>query len=345
MIGNRVVPCSLAVHNDRIFDLALVDRPEDSSLLIHGVAPRLHPDWKDQDWKQVRRQFPWREPRRELRVRTQIHAEYRRSEDDRLFAQRVVDPTGQVWGGTVSVDVSRLVGSAGSLADTNRKDVLESLLGRLYGLLNSGYMTIGKTKARIRGRMVRLRRFQEFDEAAKSVEAQVGAGEPIVIMLNTSALMINWYSNQDLVSSPQKLTEIYRQTFRELSANYWELRRCFVSHQLVGGFRAWQETSAHGEPYNPMLLTSPGSVFVLAAEKSRKTEAGQCVARWLATGLQPTQQAVLDWVKRQFKQAGDSFPYTFLPQNGYGRIELISDHCQAHRPGGGQVEIATGVIQ
>ncbi len=340
--GNCIAPRSFAVHRGRMFDLSLISQPDGSACLLDGIAPRFQPDWKESEWRIVRSVFPQREPRRELRIRTQIHAGTRRSDDEKLFAQRLVDPTDQLWQGRMTLHADGLTAANALSTPKEREDLFRSVFLQLEDMLNSGHMTVGKTKARIRGRIIGHQPFESFDEVAKDVETSVDAGESFVVMLTSASMLVDYYKHPELTLDPKRLTDIYREVFTELSNGVCTLQRCFVSHQLVGGFRAWQETSATGKPYNPLLFTSPGSVFVLKAEKSRKADAGRCVSRWLSRGLTPPGKNVLTWVGERF---GDEFPFIILPQNGYGGIKLISDQCKQYRPGTETLNVVEGVIQ
>ncbi|MEI7702003.1 MAG: RAMP superfamily CRISPR-associated protein, partial [Planctomycetia bacterium] len=121
--------------------------------------------------------------------------------------------------------------------------------------------------------------------------------------------------------------------------------RRFQSNSLIGGFQARQyrydpdpdhdvrkehdlrdrRAQQRMFPYNPTLVVDAGSVFVLKVAEEQQQQAAQRVAEWLAHGL-PLPQ----WACRAY---GDTHHTNiFLPQNGYGEIEVAGAIFDAVRP-------------
>ena len=126
---------------DGFRDVALCDRAED--MVVDDCAPAFDIDWKDRS--DVDALFGRPKLKRELRVRTAIDSDKRRSEKEKLFAYEMVVPNGASWHGYIDLpdDI------AGETARTE---------AHLRSLLHNGIFGMGKTGAPVRGFIPRGRK-------------------------------------------------------------------------------------------------------------------------------------------------------------------------------------------
>jgi hypothetical protein len=96
---------------------------------------------------------------------------------------------------------------------------------------------------------------------------------------------------------------------------------------LRGGFYLYKRfQEGNGQGYTPILLTEPGSVFVLEVVEAPKAE--QLINIWLHQGL-----PVPDWANKHFARNGqegaDWSNLPFIPRNGFGEIAVnLSIHWE-----------------
>jgi hypothetical protein len=102
----------------------------------------------------------------------------------------------------------------------------------------------------------------------------------------------------------EKLKARYAAMWDRLSEDSLELSHFYAQQQLVGGGylhqRFWKE-----KPYNPEVLTIPGSVFVFTVKNQEKAK--KLINDWLVNGLPQDDEA--DWEHNPYRAA-----------NGYGEI-------------------------
>ncbi len=287
----------------QFYDVALESGP----VLIDKEAPAFDIDWKPRHWQKAAAVSGWREPRRELRVRTQIRADRRAAAEGQLFAYEMVRPEGFVWHATIDLG---LVNAA------SREAAADALLT----LLECGLRPIGKTKAAAH---------------VELVESPLPPGELFssntarrdnlwVVMLRTPALLFDTAAlSED--AGREELEAVYRATWRALSNGALELVRYFARQTLAGG-EYLQARFRNGQPYRPYVLTEPGSVFVLqpsSTHQGAKDTAAKCINEWARYGLSlpPALATGATW---------QTCPY--LRENGYGEIAANMPVHWEYRP-------------
>ncbi len=281
------------------YDVALCEGP----LLIGSPlrAPSFAMDWKHSD--DVQAYFGWAEPKREIRVRTAMNRTYRRAEDEKLFAYEMVVPTGYFWHGTV--DLSQVSDSARGTVEA-----------QLCALLKShGLKAVGKTKA----------------PAIVTIPSRISPVHPSdpnpisdkwVVTLQTPALLCDPQLLNE-ASGQRELFAAYDAVWHQLSNGALKLVRFFACQSLEGDYLGLRFQP--DQPYNPFLLTDPGSVFVLQA--TGDISAAQAVIkRWLREGLR-----LPDWAKQRYGDHWSTCP--FLSADGFGEIAVnLSCHTLNQPP-------------
>ena len=125
-----VAPLSLVKDQaGKIYDVALCEGPG----LIGNppFAPSFFMDWKRSG--DVQSRFGWKDPERELRVRTAIDRYKRKAKEEQLFAYEMIVPSGSVWCAGVNL----------SLIPAGEQGAVEA---QLHDVLSHGLRGLGKTK-------------------------------------------------------------------------------------------------------------------------------------------------------------------------------------------------------
>lgn len=295
-----VAPLSLVKDaTDTWHDVALCE----GSLLIGSplCAPSFAMDWKRSD--DVLSHFGWEEPKREIRVRTAMNRTQRRAEDEKLFAYEMVVPTGYLWHGTA--DLSQVPDNARGAVEAQLRALLES----------HGLKAVGKTKA----------------PATVTIPSPISPvhpsdpnpiGDKWAVTLQTPAILCDPQLLNE-ASRQKELFIAYDAVWRQLSNDALKLVRFFASQSLAGDYLVLR-FQPH-QPYNPFLLTDPGSVFVL--QETGDVPAAQAVIkRWLREGL-----SLPDWAKQRYGDRWSTCP--FLPADGFGEIAVnLSCHTLNQPP-------------
>ena len=204
-------------------------------------------DWKKEQEDLAYKQHSWPQVKKELRVRTAIEGEKRKSEDEKLFAIRLVLPGEYVWSGVLDLPKS---------VEAERP----AIIGQLRGLLQNEIWGIGKTKAAA---------------TVEISEVKAGDGPPplakdtsVRVVLQTPALLLN----PDEIghdTTPEDLLTLYQAAFGEGGGlklvNFFHDLRLDGGDYLYGRFRK-------GKQYKPYLLTTPGSTFVFTVTDETNAE-------------------------------------------------------------------------
>jgi hypothetical protein len=260
-------------------------------------APAFPLDWKSDDtggWNSG-----WCEPDSEFRLHTAIDARYRRARTNHLFALQMIRPEGRVWWGTVDLY---------GVPAAER----EAVWSALAGFLERATLRIGKTKAR--AQMTLGEPFAcPSDLEPCAVPDAPQQRDLWVVTLQSPALLADPRPLAVRASS-DPLTAEYRRTWTELSGGHLQLERFFARQSLHGGFLAARTARALDQPYNPLLLTDAGSVFVLRATNS-VADARAVVERWLYAGL-----PLPAWAAKLYGTDYTTNPV--LPQDGFGEIAV-----------------------
>ena len=206
-------------------------------------APSFFKDWKSRN--DVDAHFGWYRPERELRVRTAIDRRRRKAKEEQLFAYEMVNPKGFIWHANVDLH--------GVPAD--QQQAVET---QLLEILSLGLQGVGKTKSSA-----------EMDVRPQGSIKPLHTGQVLpreglwIITLQTPALICD-PARLDESSGHRELHQAYASAWTELSGSSIILVRFFAEQSLAGGYYLHQRFQS-GKPYNPYVLTEPGSVFVLTA--------------------------------------------------------------------------------
>jgi len=289
---------------DKFYDVALkeVDLQYPESWLIDGKAPAFSMDWKGKDYAKVKPCFGWPEVERELRIRTAVNAETRRSSDEQLFAYEMVVPSdGMEWYAHLEVS---------AVPESDRANVVE----QLRSLIAGGVVGLGKTKAYTQLKLLN-------SESIRSHCPSHLLGPKWVVTLQTPALLCSTEGLTDSDSDRQAaLLKAYRDTFTSLSNDSLVLQRFFATQSLAGGEYLWKRFK-YSDFYEPLLLTNAGSVFVLTAEQGEEKPAQDCIENWFNTGL-----PVPLWAVKKYQLGEKPASYwekcPYIPQHGFGEIAV-----------------------
>jgi CRISPR/Cas system CSM-associated protein Csm3 (group 7 of RAMP superfamily) len=300
-------PLSLVKANDDSFyDVALCE----GAGLINGEAPAFSVDWKDKDYDKANQIFGKPSVKHEMRVRTKIDSEKRRSEDEKLFSYEMVVPTDDIaWYGRLDLS---------EVPEDKRPKVIE----QFQSLVAQGLTGLGKTKAYAQIELLPANRI--LPSQPSNLDIRKGLW---ILTLQTPAILCHPNSlNHDT------LHQAYASVFDAISDKSLELVRFFAKQSLAGGFYLWKRFQ-NSKDYQPYLLTDAGSVFVLKPRQEQENVAKKFIEKWSKTGL-PLPTWAVDEYKRG-DNGGDHWancPY--IPQNGYGEIAVnLSIHWDRN-PGG-----------
>lgn len=307
-----VPPLSLVKVGDALKDLAGTDGP----VLLHRKAPAFAVDWKSR--ADVEKAFGWPElplPR-EQRLGTAIDREKNRARDEALFGKECVIPAGHEW-------LARVNFSAVP-AESRAK-----VAAQLAELLARGLDHLGKTKVRTTIEVM----------AGPSVASHIGQtlaaqNGQYIVTLQTPALL-GW--PEALPAFPgveaARWKPTYADVWLELSGGALTCQHHFASQSFAGGEYLWRRFQKHRNcPYNPWLLTDPGSVFVLRVAEGRQADvATSFIAVIAARGL-----PIPSWARLAHGLVGDptrdwrACPY--LPENGFGEVAVNLDAHRKYAP-------------
>lgn len=244
-------------------------------------------------------QCGWPSLKRELLVRTKMEEERRRPHDGALFAMEAVVPQpGQVWRSVIDL----LAVPAEERAQ---------VIAELQGLCAQGLVGLGKTKT------------QADVTFAPSPAPPPPQALPLddgttgyVLTLQTRALLAD--PRFQGLPAGATLRDAYAAIFQELSGGALSLVRFFAGQELAGGVlfsefeRRRRQQGRAPQAYNPYLLTSAGSVFVLRAVHG---EAPACVAQWQQRGL-----PLPGWAIQRYGDTWETCPLT--REDGFGEVAI-----------------------
>ncbi len=297
-------PLSLVKAGSALYDAALLKGP----CLIDGKAPEFSVDWKDESDVKIR--FGWPALRRELRVRTAIDPEMRRSEEEKLFAYEMIVPDGRSW--LTRVDAERI----------EEEGVRLEVLNQLATLLELGILGIGKTKATARAVILGNGTVRDITRT-KSIDGLIGY-DTVAIMLQSPALLLcpkgllEGSAALDETSGHKELLQAYKVAWKALCPGL-DLRRFFAMQRLSGGTYQHFRFRKKAAYYYPWILTEAGSVFVFEVKDWKAAQ--KALETWLSRGL-----PIPDPVRKFYCIPGDEdeqWSYCpFIPQNGFGEIAV-----------------------
>ncbi len=307
----HALPLSIGRAKGKTKDFSL--EPESKDVKLIDLAPSFQIDWKGKDYDEVwGKHAAWSEeqqvfPPKILRVRTAI--EDGRAKESQLFAYEMVvpkytfeneDPKEYIWHSRVD------------LSDVPEEDQCK-VHAQLQALFDYGLRYLSKTKANVR--------MTHNDITSNDIDLKPFPNNCWVIVLQTPALILDPENGfNDALCESKKLHDLYQEFWTEISKrteipeSTFTLKRFFAQQQMLGGhlhkrLKRGQEL----EPYNPFLLTNPGSVFVLEAKEEHAEQAKELLKEWLSLGLPHPQ-----WAKDRYEKNGWQCP--FDPRNGFGHI-------------------------
>jgi len=282
-------PLSL-VKTDDFYDIALCK----GAGLIDKKAPAFSVDWKNDDYEKVNKIFGKPNVKREMRVRTKIDSEKRRSEDEKLFSYEMVVPMDDIsWRGRLDLS---------EVPEDKRSQVIE----QFQSLVAQGLTGLGKTKTYAKIELLHENSISSSQPS--NLDIRDGFW---ILTLQTSAILCNPNSNDALFQS-------YTAIFNEISDNSLELVQFFATQSLAGGFYLWKRFQ-NPKNYQPYLLTDAGSVFVL--KPKQEAIAKNFITKWAKTGLPLPAWAVKEY-KSGDKDGNHWANCPYIPHNGYGEIAV-----------------------
>jgi hypothetical protein len=239
--------------------------------LICGAAPAFQPDWKEKHWAKAQDLCGITGLSRRLSVHNAIDRATRRTRENALFAIESVAPEERAW--LADADLTRIHD------DVERAKVAEEL----QQLLAQGLDRLGKTEAKT----LEVRIGRPHPLAVDRRDQWLVDGEAIVVLQTAARLTLDPYHIPP-TNGHQQLLSAYQEAWHELSCGSLELTHFYARQMLVGGGYLWHRFRA-GHPYNPELLTLPGSVFVLKATNPQASEGH--LQHWLKQGLPQLKEA------------------------------------------------------
>lgn len=283
----------------KLYDVACKEGPG----LISGQAPVFSADWKSPQREDAAMACGWGEtPGRTLQVRTSIDYDRGAAAENRLFSYETVEPEGRQW-------LARLILPPATM-NINESGMFHR---ELVELLDCGLEQLGKTKASAKITILNMPLHYAVAEMPVLDEKNRA-----IVVLQSLARLLPVGVNAPGTGGGQELLELYQQSWAELSGGTLSLERFFACQKLVGGRYLWNRfLKSCNVSYNPIILTVPGSVFVLKAEK--QDAATECLERWKREGL-PQLKAT---------PGGDKWNLNpYIAANGYGEIAV---NLQLHR--------------
>lgn len=243
------------------------------------------PDWKKYPKSETTQTY--------TRTRNQINRETGAAKESILFTQVMVSPvvSGKeiVWRSEIAFP-----------EQTTQEE--QEATEQISGALSTGLFGIGKTRAV----MAKISVEDKHPETPS-------IGDVVRIVLTAPLMMLR---AKDMKSS-SSLQEAVEDYWKQVSGGALQLRSregsplYFADQEYVGGWPI-QNMSPFGQStVESFVLLKPGSVFCLLVKN--KSDAERHLSKWLTVGL-PLSAQNLGW---------ESCPY--LPENGYGAIELDPD--------------------
>lgn len=245
--------------------------------------------------------FGWNCPQTDLRVRTEIESSRGRAAENQLFAYDLILPAGFAWHAKIELP--------DDLSDTDVREVE----GQLRGILAAGLRGIGKTKARADVDICSESPNPVFETSNAPLD-----GDLYVLTLQSPALLCDPFDIRR-ASSQEVLENAYKRIWEDdnrVSNGAFELVRYFAKQSLAGGYLTHRFQI--GRPYNPFLLTEPGSVFVLRAKELDK--AAERVEHFIRWGL-----PLPEWAVVRYGNHWKTCP--FRPEDGFGEV-VVNQRCQ-----------------
>lgn len=305
------LPLSLTTVDDQVIDMAiqskhclLLKKNEDKN---EYIAPAFSPDWKDKDFKLVKKQLkkinfnPLFPTQRLLTVRTAIDTKTNTAAENKLFSLECVDNHIR----NNQCDATKMLWRAEICLGKINEEKKEAITKKLTGMLvQSGLSDIGKTKAAANVSIYK----EPFNES----NLEPVDGLYYLIMLRTETRMLPCSHNITPTNGHQQLHQQYDDYFRYISGDNLTLSHFYAQQRLFGGDYYWQYYRKKTTEYRPEWLSVPGSVFVLKAMSENQGKIHELLSCWLETGLPVARD----------RQNDNWQTDPLIPQNGYGEIVI-----------------------
>lgn len=302
------LPLSLVSHRGHVWDAALLASPPAGL----DEAPAFIVDWKAATYAQAGATQGWPALRRHLRVRTAI--QQGRALDEKLFAVEGItclQDDGQPaarW--LFDIDLSAVPAADHA-----------AMWAELASCVAGGLGPLGKTDAVVQVAPLPAGDAGQADcwpSANPTSPGTVQPAKPMVLCLVSDALLL---PTTAAAASPNQLLVAYQAAFDALlalanAAGCLQLTHHFARQHLAGG-EYLQRRFMSARPYQPLMLTYAGSVFVFRV--ADEAAATQVLMRWQQQGL-PLPPAVAEAHGHSWKHQ------TYLPQHGYGEVALHPAH-------------------
>jgi hypothetical protein len=225
---------------------------------------------------------------------------------------------------------SSTASSSISIPDVPRDD-WSPLLDLLGALLAEPLAPLGKTKATVEV-LPRDAPYGTSGCCRWSPDTAAWPRQPdaaICILLQSSAALLPPGLQCSGSNGGADLAQAYAQVWRRLSDKRLTLRHWYARETLAGG-RYWlSRFQGRTPPYHPVLLTLPGSVFILRPARGAKPrDIQETLRRWHREGLPaigaPGDPA--DPARGPSAGGADAYRHNpWIPQNGYGEV-VIDPH-------------------
>jgi hypothetical protein len=281
-------------------DAALTREPALFRLNGKPYAPKFLHDWKTEGIA-ASEALNLPKVERELRTYTKISRETGVAEDEKLYSYELVRPEGLTWKATLDLDDVAV-------------DLRPKLIGEVHALLHEAPLLFGKTSARAKLSLLN----GSSPRVPEPIAADLHTDLWIVLLLAPALLL----DARSLVgASRDELRAAYEEVWQEYAAGSLTLVRYFTGESLVGSNYLFNRFQGRVGSYFPHLITDGGSVFVLSSKPEDRVKVQLLLEPLLSGGL-PLQK----WAVERFKRDGHSGAYwkncPFLPQNGYGEIDV-----------------------
>ena len=289
-------PMSLVLFDEQFEDVIRMKQ----SFVRDGKVGKFDIDWKREKKEDVLEAHGWPKPEYETRVRTAIEGEFRRQEDEKLFAWKMLVPHERDWVASVSV-----------------ANLSQEARGQLCSLLQLGPEPLGKSKA--------LALCTVDDKKVPQIEHPAAS---YIVTLQTSALLIDpsryLAPNGGIgITSKTVMEAEFQEAWSQLSDGSLALENYFQRCSLAGGEYLLHRFKPLGQKqYKPFLLTDAGSTFLLRPTPGRETEALAAINLWLARGL-PLRASVAEFYGLGRIPEHELWKYcSYLPENGFGEVAV-----------------------
>ena len=303
------------------FSLVIVEGDDGGRFGDYFSAPPLEAElrfrcnFKSDEFDALRMDYPSRTVGRVTRTRTAIASGKWHAEDEKLFNYQMVSARYHGWQTLLVLPSDLSEAEEGKLAD-------------LVGLIQSGGIQVGKTRADMRAHWLRLVRQDDL----RAAPLEEGGRRVWRMTLQTPAHILTSDRFGDLRSGSDGLRRAYIVALKEciemiaadigiretgveasevIDAVDWSGFDFLTQHTLFGGDRAARYRQVDAS-YHPFLMTDAGSVFVIP----ERTDCSPAVSGALQRVLDDIALRGLPTIERDWRLE------PFVRENGYGEVAV-----------------------